>query len=223
MTKDNIIEIIKKTGLFQYNIFDDHPQKANEVILRKEDSQYIVFSTDEENIIKGNILTFNDENEAIDNFINQLHKLKDRYLSSYIEDNYHDYYQKRYKEKPFYKIFFSWKWPPFFLGYGWLIYRKMYLETLILFIILIISGNIIFFINGNDRIFQIVYDSMRILLSIFGNSLYYYKISRVIKKLKNIDEREHIKYLIKHGGTNIILAILIALLYLAIIIVPFFI
>ena len=36
MTKENILKIINKEGLFQYNIFNDHQQKANEVRSRPD-------------------------------------------------------------------------------------------------------------------------------------------------------------------------------------------
>lgn len=61
MTKESIIEIINKEGLFQYNIFNDHSQRANEVIIKNEDDQYLVYTTDEKNNIKNDILTFSDE------------------------------------------------------------------------------------------------------------------------------------------------------------------
>jgi len=36
MTKDDIELIVKREGLFQYNIFDDHLQMGNEVILKND-------------------------------------------------------------------------------------------------------------------------------------------------------------------------------------------
>jgi hypothetical protein len=108
MTKENILEIINKEGLFQYNIFDDHRQKANEVIIRKENGQYIVFRTDENNAVIGKEQSYSDENDAVNNFVRQLHELKKLYLSAFVGDGYITYYQDKYKNRPLNKFWLFW-------------------------------------------------------------------------------------------------------------------
>jgi hypothetical protein len=44
--KNQILEIIQKEGLFLYNIFNEHSQKANEIIINHKNGQYIIFRTD---------------------------------------------------------------------------------------------------------------------------------------------------------------------------------
>jgi len=221
MTKEDILEIVNKEGLFQYNIFGDHQQKANEVIIKQENNQFIVFRTDENNIIIGNELLFSNENEAIENFKKQLHELKKLYLSAFIGKNYIEYYKEKYKIRPMKKIFVSWNWPPFFIGYGWLIYRKLYIEATIVFSFLILSG-IVLSIFNLDNYLKDIYSCIKILIALFGTSIYYLKINRIINKLKNINNINHIQYLNKHGGTNIIIAIIFELLITGIAVLPLF-
>jgi hypothetical protein len=221
MTKENILEIVNKEGLFQYNIFDDHKQKANEVVIRQENDQYIVLRTDENNIVIGEEKSYSNENDAINNFVKQLHELKKLYLSTFIGDKYIFYYQDKYKNRPLNKLFVGWKWPPFFIGYGWLIYRKLYIEAAIIFCFLIVAGIILSIVNL-DKYLRSIYDSIKIILALIGNSLYYLKINRVLKKINNTDNINHIEYLRKHGGTNIIIAIIFELLVTGIAILPWF-
>jgi hypothetical protein len=221
MNKEQILETIRKEGLFQYNIYNDHPQRPNEVLIRQENGQYTIFRTDEKNEILGNEATFSDEAEAINNFIKQLHILKETYLSTYIGKNYIEYYKEKYRNRPLNKLFFSWVWPPFFIGYGWLMYRKMYFETLIVFCIFIISAIIEIFIKTNIEIARNVYGVMQIIICLFGNSLYYLKINRVIKKMENISGEEHIVYLKKYGQTNIFPVIIVEIVLVVIYFLPF--
>jgi hypothetical protein len=221
MKKEQILEIIRKEGLFRYNIFNDHPQKANEVIIRQENGQYTIFRTDEKNKVLGDEAAFFNEDEAINYFIKQLHILKETYLSTYIGNNYIEYFKPKYKNRPLNKLFFSWIWPPFFIGYGWLMYRKMYFETLVVFCVFIISSIIEIIINTNIEIVRNVHGIMVITICLFGNSLYYLKINRVINKLENINGEEHIEYLKKHGRTNIFPVIIVEIVLVVIYFLPF--
>jgi len=223
MTKENILEIINKEGLFQYNIFNDHQQKANEVIIRHENDQYIVFRTDENNVIIGKEQSYSNENDAVNAFIKQLHDIKKLYLSTFVGDSYITYYQDKYKNKPLNKLFISWKWPTFFVGYGWLIYRKLYLEAAIIFCFLILVGFILTIFNLKDEYLRDIYGCIKIILALIGNSLYYLKINRIIKKMNDTGSINHIEYLKKHGGTNIIAAIGFELLITGIAILTLFI
>jgi hypothetical protein len=206
MTKENILEIINKEGLFQYNIFDDHQQKANEVIIRHENDQYIVFRTDENNVIIGEKQSYSNENDAVNNFVKKLHEIKKLYFSTFVGDSYITYYQDKYRNRPLNKLFISWKWPPFFVGYGWLIYRKLYIEATITFCFLILAGFILSIFNL-DKYLRDIYGCIKIILALIGNSLYYLKINRIIKKMDNNEGINHIEYLKKHGGTSIIAAV----------------
>ena len=211
MTQNRILDIINEEGLFGHNVFNAHSQKANEVIIKHENEQYVVYRTDECNEIIGSEMIFPHENEAIDYFIKQLHEVKNQYLSAIVGKKFDIYYKEKYEKRPLNKIFISWKWPPFFFGYGWLLYRKMYLETIIIFCFLIIAGIILSILNF-DRYLRGIYDLTRLILALIGNSLYYSKINRVIKKLDHIEPKNHNQYLRKQGGTNIVTAIVVEIL-----------
>jgi hypothetical protein len=95
----------------------------------------------------------------------------------------------------------------------------MYFETLVVFCIVIITA--IIEIKANIEIVQIVYGIMQIIICLFGNSLYYSKINRVIHKMENINGEEHIAYLKKHGRTNIIPVIIVEIVLVIICFLPF--
>jgi hypothetical protein len=221
MTKEDIIEVIKKNGLFRYNIFNDHPQRANEVLIKQEVDNYIVFTTNEKNKIKGNIFCSLDRKDAIDIFIKQLHELKELYLSTYVGKNYETFYKERLEKKPEKKIYISAIWVPIILGSAWFIYRKMYIEFIIIYVIYTIIDLILSaLIEPSNYSWEVIGRSLNIILALIGNSIYRLKIYRVIKKIENIDGEEHISYLKKHGGTNIIMTIIVVVISLVLALIP---
>jgi hypothetical protein len=221
MAKGDIIEIIKKNGLFQYNIFNDHPQRANEVIIKQEVDNYIVFTTNEKNEIKGNIFSSLDKKEAIDIFIKQLHELKELYLSTYVGKNYDQFYKERFEKKLEKKIYISVIWVPIIFGPVWFIYRKMYIEFIIIYVFYIILDLILSsLIEPSNYSWGIFGRFLNIILALIGNSIYRLKFYRVIKKIENINGEEHILYLKKHGGTNIIMTIIVEVILLTLALIP---
>lgn len=69
ITKEDVINIIKKEGLKRINWFEEE-LRENEVGIRVERDQWIVFATDERaSIITGSIIKFNNESEALENFL----------------------------------------------------------------------------------------------------------------------------------------------------------
>jgi hypothetical protein len=215
MTKEDIIEIIKKDNLFQYNIFNDHPQKANEVIIKQEDDNYIVFTTNEKNEIKGDVFCSSDKKDAIDIFTKQLHELKELYISTYVGKNYDVYYKEKFEKNPQKKIYIGTNWVPIILGLAWFIYRKMYIEFIIIYVIYFLIDLILSaLIEPLYYSWEVIGRSLNIILAFIGNSIYRLKVYRVIRKIENIDSKEHILYLKKHGGTNIIATIIVVVISL---------
>ena len=221
MTRDRLFEIIKDENLIQFNILNDHPDKANEIILKLEEDNYIIYQTDENINIKGNKEIFSNESEAFDKYLTILRKFKENYLEIYIGNKYREFFKEKFLNRHNKKLFISWIWPPFFVGYGWLLYRKLYVETIIVFCFLIISGLILSIFNL-DNILKNIYGCIKIIIAAMGNCLYYSKTNRVIKKLNDIDSVDHVQYLKKHGGTNIIPAIIVELLLAGFALLPLF-
>jgi hypothetical protein len=223
MTKENMLEIIKKEGLFQHNIFGDHKQKANEIIIKKENDQYLVYETDGKNNINGDALTFLEEKDAIDKFLNKLRELKNLYISTYVGKNYETSFKELFDRKPHNKIYASLCWPPIIFGPCWLIYRKMYKEAIIFIIIqIVIAISLTLFTGSGDQLDEIIGRFSNIILAIIGNSLYHLKIYKTIKNINNnyMYSSDPLFYIKKYGGTNIVLAIILFLIILSLSLLP---
>lgn len=66
-------EIIKNEMLKRYNWFDEHPLRENEVGIKFDNDQWVVYVTDERaSVVTGSITKFNNESEALENFIKKL-------------------------------------------------------------------------------------------------------------------------------------------------------
>lgn len=73
MTKLEAKEIIEKEMLKRFNWFDEHQIKENEVGIRVDGDQWVVYVTDERaSVVTGSITKFNNESDALDNFIKRL-------------------------------------------------------------------------------------------------------------------------------------------------------
>jgi endogenous inhibitor of DNA gyrase (YacG/DUF329 family) len=146
---------------------------------------------------------------------------KNSYMSAYVGKKYDIYYKEIFERKPQNKIYISFNWVPIFLGPIWLIYRKMYIEA----IISIATSSIMDFILSSligfsDRLGEISGRLLGIILALIGNSIYRLKVYRVIKRIENINNEDHILYLKKHGGTNIIAAIIVFVIFLVLALLP---
>jgi hypothetical protein len=132
----------------------------------------------------------------------------DTYLVAYFK-RYPKYYIDRYKryhhgEK------FTFNIAPFFLGPFWLVYRKLYRETLLLlfFIIALAVVETFFFIyfNVSDKIYDAYESLTRIAFPLcsgfFANYFYFRRTDKNITKLlaKSENENERLALLKSHSG-----------------------
>lgn len=102
----------------------------------------------------------------------------------------------------------------FFFGIFYLLYRKLYLEGIILFFILIFSSLFLSLINpGIALLLEIL---VNLILCLFFNKYYLDKAKKKIDKIKNKNKNKSITDLKnickKAGGTNIVLSIVISIL-----------
>jgi hypothetical protein len=73
MTQLEAKEIIQKECLKRFNWFDEHPLRENEVGIRVDGEQWVVYVTDERaSVVSSSISKFNNESDALDNFIKKL-------------------------------------------------------------------------------------------------------------------------------------------------------
>ncbi|MEP9408199.1 Imm59 family immunity protein [Peribacillus frigoritolerans] len=73
MTQQEAKEIIEQEKLKRYNWFNEHPQRENEVGIRVDGDQWVVYVTDERaSVVTGSITKFNNESDTLENFIKRL-------------------------------------------------------------------------------------------------------------------------------------------------------
>jgi len=73
MTRLEAKEIIENEMLKRYNWFDEHPLRENEVGIRIDGDQWVVYVTDERaSVVTGSLTKFKNESEALENFIKRL-------------------------------------------------------------------------------------------------------------------------------------------------------
>ncbi|MFJ7366868.1 Imm59 family immunity protein [Peribacillus frigoritolerans] len=73
MTQLEAKEIIRQEKLKRYNWFDEQLQRENEVGIRVDGDQWVVYVTDERaSVVTGSIAKFTNESDALDNLIKRL-------------------------------------------------------------------------------------------------------------------------------------------------------
>lgn len=122
---------------------------------------------------------------------------RERLMCEYIGDNSMYYMNKYFKMKEKNSIV-SWNWPAFFFSNFWLIYRKMYLYAVIVW--LISFFNIIISINSSNVLGWIIW----IVMGIFGNNLYIKHVEKFVDNMSFLDFEQSCAYARKKGGTNIV-------------------
>ncbi|MBM7691680.1 hypothetical protein JOC77_001087 [Peribacillus deserti] len=81
MTKADVMDVIKNEKLEDYNWFDDHNIKQDEVGIRTDGNTWLVYTSDE----RANPISekqFDSESEALDNFIKRL-RAKNKFKKLY--------------------------------------------------------------------------------------------------------------------------------------------
>lgn len=106
----------------------------------------------------------------------------------------------------------SWHWPAFFLTFGWLLYRKMWLNAflypLMCFLILLVAGALHF---GFTLYLMCIF----ILPSIYANALYYNHCKEKILSVKasSPDLERQLDELSGKGGTSLVIALIVPFIF----------
>jgi len=126
-----------------------------------------------------------------------------------------DYYIPRFRKFEETGGALSWNWAAFFLGIMWMLYRKMYLYSLLVFAISGFIGIVIALVSPQN-IFLAIGVQLWIMVGFgaFGNYLYYIFVKKQIEHLKQLyPDSESLKIILNHhGGTNIVAPILYLLI-----------
>jgi hypothetical protein len=73
MTEQEVKEIIEKEMLRRFNWFDEHPLRENEVGIKAEGNQWVVYVTDERaSVVTSSVTKFISKSDALINFIKRL-------------------------------------------------------------------------------------------------------------------------------------------------------
>lgn len=82
MSNEEVNKLIEAEKLKYYNWYYDHQQKENEILIYKEAGRWIVCATDERAaIVTGSCAYFENENNALTNFLSRLrlmNKIRDK-------------------------------------------------------------------------------------------------------------------------------------------------
>lgn len=70
MCLEDVLEIIEQENLVGYNLFENRENRENEIVIKKEEQNWIVYATDERaSKVTGSEKIFLTEESALDNFI----------------------------------------------------------------------------------------------------------------------------------------------------------
>ena len=70
MTRGEAKKIVKEEGLKRINWYGEQELKEDEVGIKYDDNHWVVYATDERaSVVTGSITKFDNESEALDNFI----------------------------------------------------------------------------------------------------------------------------------------------------------
>lgn len=115
----------------------------------------------------------------------------------------------------------GWNWSSLFCGIEWMAYRKMYIEILIGFGIIIALSLFVSFLNVySNRIWinpTVLGYALRIWFGILGNIIYREKFKRVLKKAEQFDESYQVGYIKEQGGVSkrsVVVCIVIEMIFL---------
>jgi hypothetical protein len=76
MTRECIKKVIDEECLRGYNFFENRANAENEIVIAKDSEQYIVYATDERaSKMSGSERRFDNEVEALENFLTRLRAL----------------------------------------------------------------------------------------------------------------------------------------------------
>ncbi|MGV3487102.1 MAG: DUF2628 domain-containing protein [Tuberibacillus sp.] len=143
-------------------------------------------------------------------------------IKEYIGTNA-DYYIKKWNRTPTPGRAVSWNWAAFFLTGYWLSYRKMYLYTLIWFLITYGCSLPIFFIGFDHLGWSILFDciafGISFALGMFGNAIYYQHAQKKLQKWEQDTTLQSKTTLSKMGGTGWLGTVLLIIAHLLIVVI----
>lgn len=113
----------------------------------------------------------------------------------------------------------SWNWAAFFLGPIWLMYRKMYLYTMLYIVFIVADIAVEDFFNVNDAASNFITLVIGVLFAWNANAFYRQQFERKLFSVSQHPSADSAKFdLARQGGTSLPTAIVFALIVVALIV-----
>ena len=117
-----------------------------------------------------------------------------------------EYYMSKFEEIKITGNKISWNWSAFFLTGYWMLYRKMYIETLIMVLATMLLGSI-------PVIGVLVPIGVYIGLGMYGNTLYLNHVNKKMLEISRFDSSMKDSLIVKKGGTNLALPLILLIIF----------
>lgn len=126
-----------------------------------------------------------------------------------------EYYNEKFNQitKTGNKI--TWNWAAFFFNASWLLYRKMYIKSGVLFLISLVVSGISSYIPFLGFVLSW---AVNIGVGMYANSIYLDHINRKLNEINCMESESKETMIIKKGGTNIVLPLIILGVYILVIV-----
>ena len=133
-------------------------------------------------------------------------------LTTFIGSNTNFYLKQLNKAESKNKVL-SWNWACFFLGYYWLLYRKLYIPGAILIFLTLASSRLF---TSRTHLFLIL--TIRIILTLFSNFIYLNNCKRKIKDIRmnifNFTTTQYMNKLHANGGVNLVIPLILLIIHI---------
>lgn len=129
----------------------------------------------------------------------------------YVGDKYHRFAEAFDSFDRAGKLQASFSWPAFFLGLVWFVYRKMYLEALVIFVAALLGQLLLSGLTQGSGLISL---GAALLLGLLAKGLYWKAVDRRIFQAMNLypqEPAEAIAWLARRGGVNLAGALILAL------------
>lgn len=126
-------------------------------------------------------------------------------MSLFIKKN-QKFYQEKFSKMDATGKSMSWNWPAFFFGIYWMVYRKMYFKAAAFFVLILVA-------SYTPYIGVVLNLAVSVGIAIYANALYKDHVEEYIKKIDESSPEDKEEIIIKKGGTNLPLSMIIGIVH----------
>lgn len=118
-----------------------------------------------------------------------------------------DYYSRKFRQIKDTGSKITWNWASFFLNVYWMLYRKMYAQAGIVFLI-----NILVVYAMPSGLNSILSLGVQVAVGMYGNYMYLKHVEKKLADMNHLNHSEREYMIRKKGGTNLLIPIVVAIL-----------